>query len=193
MLSTLRAAAAVAALVVLPQFAHAGPIRWGYKATSTVQGDEGTVLSEVTGITDTAYGEYFWRDPKQFGARLPDPYPDNGLRSDIWRQQAMVTVTDELRGQSINFMVTLDYVEQYEINPDGSFEPIYEGYTGSPWPEPFVFTLGPDRYRVRAPGGDFGVSVEPGVVTPEPTTFALAALGLCAAGAARRVRNRRTA
>ena len=185
---TLRAALATVALLALPQFATAGPIQWGYRATSTVLGDEGTVLRDVTGITETAYGDYFWRDPLQFGAHLPDPNPDNSLHTDIWRQQALVTVTDELLGRSVNFMMTLDYVRQYEINPDGSLEPIYEGYTGDPWPEPLSFTLGANRYSVRSPGGEFAVSVEPGVVTPEPGTFALAGLGLCALGAVRRVR-----
>lgn len=189
----LRAALAAVALLAIPEFAAAGPIRWGYRATSTVLGDEGTVLREMSGITDTAYADYFWRDPLQFGVYLPDPNPDNPLHTDIWRQQAMVTVTDELLGRSVNFMMTLDFVRQYEIKPDGSLEPIYEGYTGDPWPDPLVFTLGADRYSVRSPGGDFAVRVEPGVVTPEPGTFALAGLGLCVLGAVRRVRKGRAA
>ena len=185
----LRAALATVALFALPQFAAAGPIQWGYRATAS----DGTVLRAVTGLTDLAWADYFWRDPLQFGVRLPDPNPDNGLRTDIWRQQALVTVTDELLGRSDNIQFTVDYVQQYEIKPDGSFEPIYEGYTGYPWPEPLVFVLGANRYNVRSPGGEFLVRVEPGVVTPEPGTFALAALGLCTLGAVRRVRKGSTA
>ncbi len=180
---TLRAALATAALFALPQFASAGPIQWGYRATAS----DGTILRDVTGITDTAYAEYFWRDPKQYGVVLPDPNPDNGLRTDIWRQQAVVTITNELLSRSDNIQFTVDYVEQYEIKPDGSFEPIYEGYFSEPR-NPIVFLLGADRYTVSSLGGDFQVRIEPGVVTPEPGTLALAGLGLFALGAARKIR-----
>jgi hypothetical protein len=190
---TLRALLATVALLALPQLAAAGPIQWGYRATSTVLGDEGTVLREMSGITETEYGDYFWRDPLQFGVYLPDQRPDNSLHTDTWSQQAMVTVTDELLGQSVNFMMTLDYVRQYEIESDGTLNPIYEGYRGDPWPDPLRFTLGANEYSVRSPGGEFLVSIEPGVATPEPGTFALGALGLCALGVVRRAKKGRSA
>lgn len=188
MFHSLRAALAVAALVAIPQFAHAGPIRWGYKAESP----DGTVLQEVRGITDLFYVDFFMPNPEQFGELIPDPFPDNGLRSIIKRTRAEVTVTDELSGQSGRFELYYDYVYQYEQYPDG-IKPIYEGYDGGPWPEYVRFTLGGNEYAARGLGGELGVTVTPGdasVATPEPASFALGAMGLGALALVRRVRRK---
>lgn len=186
MFRSLRVALVTAAVLVLPQCSEAGPIRWGFRAESP----DGTVLREVRGMTDLFYSDFFLPDPQQNGELIPDPYPDNGLTSVIRRSRANVTVFDETSGQSGAFELYYDYVYQYEVYPDG-VNPIYEGYTGGPWPDPIVLTLGGNTYAARGLGGELRVSVTPGegpVTTPEPGTFALGALGLGVLGAVRRVR-----
>ena len=188
MFHSLRAALVAAAIAALPPFAHAGPIRWGLKAESP----DGTVLREVAGLTDLVYFDFFLPSAQFSGELVPDPIPDNGLVSVVRRSRANVTIFDEPSGQSDTFELYYDYVWQYERRPDGTLDPIYEGESpGRPGPGPLLLTLGGNEYAVRSLGGDLQVRVTPGeapIATPEPGTFALGALGLCAVGAARRVR-----
>jgi hypothetical protein len=175
-----RAALAAFALLAMPQFASAGPLSWDYRAESP----DGTILRHVTGLTDLGWSDFFLPNPELHGTPIPDPHPGNSTHSDVWRSQATVIITDELSGQSGSVLLTLDFVREYEINPDGSFEPIFEGQLGSPWPDPFDLVLGGNTYSVRAPGGEMLVAVTPGPVTatPEPATLALVAFGLGAVG-----------
>lgn len=183
------AALAAFALLALPPLAAAGPIRWGYRAVSP----DGTVLSERTGITDLAWGDYFLPDPLTHGVSVPDPYPDNSIHTVIKRSEATVTITDETSGASGTAWLYTDYRWQYEIRPDGSLDPLYEGQTGGPWPQKTKLVLGGNTFMVGGPGGDFLVEVTPNPVaaTPEPGTLALAGLGLATGGLVR-VRRRRS-
>jgi hypothetical protein len=168
-------------LVTLPLVATAGPIQWGYRAEAA----DGTVLRDVTGITDAFLSDYFLMNPRQFGTKQPDPIPDNNVVTDIWRYQATVIVTDELSGDTGSLPIYVDYREQFEVKPDGSLYPIYEGETGGPfWPEPARLELGGNVYRMSTPGGEMLMRVEAGpgpVQTPEPGTLALAGFGIGAA------------
>lgn len=183
MRSSLRTALVVAALVSLPPFAAAGPIRWGFKAESP----DGTVLKEVSGMTDLYFADFFLPSAQYSGEFVPDPYPENPLHSVIRRSRANVTIFDEPSGESDTFELYYDYLWQYEVRPDGSLDPIYEG-NGSQSPEflnPVQMTLGGNGYTIRSLGGDMMVTVTPGeapIATPEPTTLALAGLGLGAIG-----------
>ena len=172
---TLRAALAAFALLALPQFASAGPIPWGYRAVDP----NGAVLAEKTGLTDLIWSDFFLPDPRTDGVVVPDPNPNDGVRSDIKRTQATVTITDELSGQTGTFWLYSDYIWEYEINADGSLEPLHEGPSGGPYPEPTNLVLGGNTYSLRAPGGEFMMQLTPGptALTPEPGTFVLAMCG----------------
>jgi len=189
MFRSLRVALVVATVIAGPSFAQAGPIQWGFKAESP----DGSVLREVTGLTELAYSDFFLPSAQFSGELVPDPMPDNGLVSVIRRSRANVTIFDEPSGQSDTFELYYDYVWQYERRPDGSLDPIFEGESpGEPsFVDPLLLTLGGNEYAVRSLGGELHVRITPGdapVATPEPGTFALGALGLCALGAVRRVR-----
>lgn len=84
-----RFACALLALLALPLGAGAGPVQWGYRAEAA----DGTVLRNVTGITDAFLSDYFLLDPRQFGTMLPDPNPGGPLKTDVWRYRATVIVT----------------------------------------------------------------------------------------------------
>lgn len=186
MLSSSRAALVVAALIALPQFAAAGPIRWGFKAESP----DGTVLKEVSGMPDLYYADFFLPSAQFEGELVPDPYPDNALVSVIRRARANVTIFDEPSGESETFELYYDYLWQYERRPDGTLDPVYEG-SGSQSPgigDTLRLTLGGNEYAIRSYGGDMIVNITPGeapIATPEPTTLALAGLGLGAIGLGR--------
>lgn len=164
---------ALAALLVAPQLAPAGPLSWGFRA----EAPDGTVLREASGITDLFYGDHFLADPRYHGTYLGSvTHPWN--RIERWETEARVTITDEASGESGAFRLWWRWVMEYEIKPDGTEYPYYEGYNSGPWTDPAVLTLGGNTYTIRGPGGDMNVTVTPAVATPEPTTLALAGVGL---------------
>ncbi len=173
-----------AALLLAPQLALAGPLTWGFRA----EAPDGTVLRDVTALSDLVYSDLFLPDPRAAGQPVSETTP--GHRFDRWKSEATVTITDGASGQSGEFQLWRGWVREYEVRADGSEELIYEGETGGPWPDAFQLTLGGNRYDVRGPGGELLVNVTPAVATPEPTTLALAAVGLTplAVRAARRRR-----
>jgi hypothetical protein len=176
------------ALVVMPALAVAGPIEWSY----TARDGKGTVVSERIGLTETAWGESFMLDPREHGVFVPDPNPNNDLRTDTWRYQATVHITDLPSGETWDVVLFRDYRMQYEWR-NGAWDPYFEGETGGPWPA-VEMVLGENTYRVSGPGGEFQVTItnNPTAATPEPGTLALAGLGLCGMGVVRRFRRSRT-
>jgi hypothetical protein len=164
---------AVAALLAAPQFAPAGPLSWGFRA----EAPDGTVLREVTGITDLFYGDHFLADPQYHGV-FKGGVSGPGYRTERWETEAQVVITDEASGESDSFRLWWRWVMEYEVRPDGSEDLYYEGYNSGPWMDPAVLTLGGNTYTIRGPGGDLSVTVTPAVATPEPATLALAGVGL---------------
>jgi hypothetical protein len=183
----MRVGFAALALVAMPALAAAGPIEWSY----TARDDKGTVLSQKTGLTETAWSDYFMLDPREHGVFVPDPNPDNDLKTDTWRYRATVHITDLPSGEAWDVVLHRDYRMQYEWR-NGAWDPYYEGETGGPWPG-VEMTLGDNTYRVSGPGGELLVTVtnNPTAATPEPGTLALAGLGLCGVGVVRRFRRSR--
>jgi hypothetical protein len=173
---TPRFALVLFAVVALPALACAGPIQWGYRA----EGPNGLVLREVSGLTELAWSDYFMPPPKQFGTKRTESSANSSLTTDIWRYEATVRVIDELSGDSGSLPIFLEYVEQYEIKPDGSLYPVFEGTHGGPfWPDAARLELGGNVYRMRMLDGEMLMHIEPGppLQSPEPGTLALAGLG----------------
>jgi hypothetical protein len=167
--------AALAALLAAPQLAPAGPLSWGFRAETP----EGVVLRDVTGLTDSYYGDHFLADPQFYGT-YQGSVIGAGFRSESWETAAWLTITDETSGVSGESRVWWRWVKEYDRRPDGSEDQIYEGYISGPWNEPARLTLGAHVYEVRGVGGDMQVSVTPfvPVAAPEPATLALAGVGL---------------
>jgi hypothetical protein len=164
---------AVAALLLTPLLAAAGPLTWGFRAETP----DGTVLREATGLTDLFYGDHFLPDP-QFSGEYIGPVSGPGYRIDRWETAAQVTITDEASGQSGGFRLWWRWLQEYEVRPNGDVDLYYEGYSSGPWMDAAVLTLGGNVYEIRGPGGDMNVAVTPAVATPEPATLALASIGL---------------
>ncbi len=164
---------ALAALLAAPQFAPAGPLTWGFRA----EGPDGTVLREVTGLTDLFHGDHFLADP-QFHGVFKGGVSGPGFRTERWETEAQVVITDEASEVSDSFRLWWRWVKEYEVRPDGTEDQFYEGYNSGPWPDPVRLTLGGNVYEISGPGGDLNVTVTPAVATPEPTTLALAGVGL---------------
>jgi len=173
---------ACAVALLTPPAATAGPIGWGFRA----EAPDGTVLRNVTGLTDLTYSDLFLPDPRTHGVPAGGPRPFEGHYSNLWESEATVTITDGASGQSGSFFLWSWWVQEYDIKPDGSEEQVYEGYGSSPWPDPVRLTLGGNVYEARGPGGELRVTVVPAVATPEPGTLALAGLGLGVIGVLRR-------
>ncbi len=163
--------------LLLPAAATAGPLSWGVRA----EAPDGTVLRDVTGLTDLAYSALFLADPRTHGVYTGgDIRPAAGHYVETWETEARVTITDEASGASGGFRLWRGWVKEFEVNPDGGAELVYEGESGGPWPDAVRLTLGGTVYAARGPGGELRVDVTPGVATPEPGTLALAGVGLVA-------------
>jgi hypothetical protein len=207
----LRAALATVALLALPQLTAAGPIEWSMRGDydNSHFGTEfylGAYLRQVgNGETDEvvhAYGQlpegllpvgagsqnYINLGVQSKQAYRLDTAPptnpalDNKVRFDVW-------VTDHASGETgyLSFMLSAFLLTGNSI--DGYNELVFGGEGGG------TLFLGENRYDVQLKTGDSesntwvyaDLTVAP-ISAPEPGTFALGALGLCALGAARRVR-----
>jgi hypothetical protein len=191
---TLRAALAAAALLALPQFASAGPLTWGYRVTHP----DGGLIAEQSGVTETTVvvGNLLSVGPQ---TGVPQPPVVGSTVIERNRAEGRVTILDEESGQSGEFGIWAEYYWQYEVMPDGSHNPIAEGYTFGPtwagsnsWEGTFHTTLGQHVYDAYStePGGLRVFVTDAPVATPEPGTLALAGLGLGAVGLVRARRRR---
>ena len=191
---TLRAAVAVAALLAVPQFASAGPLTWGYRVTAP----DGRLIAEQSGVTEitVVVGNLLSVGPH---TGVPQPPTVGSTVIERNRAEGRVTILDEESGQSGEFGIWAEYYRQYEVMPDGSHNPIAEGYTFGPtwagpnwWEGTFHATLGQHVYDAYStePGGMRVSVTDAAAATPEPCTLALAGLGLGAVGLVRSRRRR---
>ena len=106
---------AVAALLMAPSLVAAGPLTWGFRA----EAPDGTVLRDVTGLTDLAYSDLFLPDPRTHGTYAGgDIRPAEGYYSDVWETGATVTITDGRSGESGRFELWWAWTQDYDIRPD---------------------------------------------------------------------------
>ena len=107
---------------------------------------------------------------------------------------ARVTVVDLGSGQNETVRVWWSVGETWELNGDGTWEPISSWSDSGPrFTESEWLRLGHFEYLVGSDTSSLGIEVRdpgPAVATPEPATLALAGLGLAAIGVAR-VRRRK--
>lgn len=206
---TLRAALATVALLALPQISVAGPIQWEYWANFRTDGDGPLRLDAAVGPPDGSTivathlrGEFLDGGGSgsllvRLGSLLDIDVATAGPTAPPGRAQwlsdlnitdlasgesAMVTVGG--RGVYLGDALLLDRRVMLELT-DGSAAGRREVILGENRYTIQFRTLQGDDNRISYFEAD--VTVAP-VATPEPGTFALAALGLCAAGAVRRAR-----
>jgi hypothetical protein len=184
---SLRAPAVGVVLLLLPQVAAAGPLTWGYRVTDPDNGN--ALIAEQSGLTETTFlvGNLLSVGPQ---SGVPQPPDVGNTVIERNRAEGRVAIIDEASGQSSEFTIWAEYYRQYEVMPDGSHNPIAEGYTFGPtwfgqnwWEAPFRATLGENVYEAYStePGSlrVFVTDAPDGpVATPEPGTLALAGLGL---------------
>ncbi len=177
--------AAALALLAAGTPAAAGPLTFGVRFTDTA----GRVLAAQSGITDT---EFTTTNPVTVDVltSVLQPTRDAGhyvLERD--RVEGLLTITDDASGASGTVPLWMEVWRDFERKPDGSLEPLHEGFDHGPWHTPATLVLGTRQYAVTS-GDPWSLRVSvtdapASVATPEPGTLALAGLGAAALGAAR--------
>jgi hypothetical protein len=212
---SLRALLATVALCALPQFAAAGPIEWsmggighshfgpefylGAYLRSVGNGETNEVVHAYgqmpEGLLPVGAGSQNYinlgvrsKQAYRFDTAPPtDPAVDNDALFNVW-------VTDAASGETGYLSFTLSAFLLTGLPFSDSSEMVFGGDGGG------TLFLGENRYDVKLKTGDSdsstwvyaNLTVSP-INAPEPGTFALGALGLCALGAVRRVRKDRSA
>jgi hypothetical protein len=187
-----------AAVALLAGPAAAGPIEWSYKTEVSYDrdyGDRFVVTADPGRTVQTADGDVtgYW-----LFSSVANPRPLPGEYEARYGFLVNVTITDLASGASATqgfpggYSSMWAYPESEKDNPDVWRWEWEDSYFGEYW-NPWVVRLGNVEYTVRAFGGGNGMSpngemtVRPdAVATPEPTTLALAGLGLGVLGLARR-------
>ncbi len=191
--------------------ATAGPIQWSYSAEVEYSRDYGNDFllnwTNQSGTVTSGAGEYTSRDLFTTTAFPGPPRDDNGQIA--YNFTVRLTLKDIASGESAVLAYNGWYATQWDKkwtgedengNPTWDWDWIHEqSEFGKPTSWDWV-TLGGNVYTLRGEGGGMGttpngalvLSVSP-TATPEPTTLALAGIGLTALGVARRVRGRNTA
>lgn len=211
---TSRAALATAALLALPQLAGAGPIAWEMRGDidHSRLGTEFYLGTVTRPVGDGEATETFHAYGQMPEGLLPvgagsQNYINLGVQSKRGYRLGAAAPTDPALGNTVPFNV---WVTDAASGETGHLSFTLYGFllTGGPYGgnSEFVFggvgggalLLGGNRYDVQLKTGDSesntwvyaNLTVAPATATPEPGTFALAALGLGAAGVVRRVRKR---
>jgi hypothetical protein len=170
---------ATLALFLVPALATAGPIQWSFSSTGaqTVTPDgvysfTGWTNPLVSSEPGTAYLSYELLGQYSVPA-LVSPIPLDGPTL-----TTRVTITDLASGQSGWLDVPVSFYDN-EPAPEGEIDMHIPGlyrFAGG------TLDLGGNRYTLGG-GPQLSVTAEPApVATPEPTTLALAGLGLAACG-----------
>jgi hypothetical protein len=208
---TLRAALATVALLALPQFAAAGPIEWSMRGdidparvgTEFYLGAFDRLLPNNSTDVVHIYGQ-MPEGVSQVGAGSMNRISLGIQSKNGYRFDATPPLDSSLTGP-VTFNVWVTDTASGETG-HLSFEVMGDLLTGLPQNDSseLIFTgessgslvLGGNKYDLTLGTGDSDstarvyadLTVAPVAATPEPGTFALGALGLCALGAVRRVR-----
>src|SRR5262249_15332134 len=146
---------------------------------------DNTMLVNVSGLTALDYQTAILQHPLTAGVLVPTQDPLH----ETLRTQATVFVTDEPSGEFVVIPFYFDLIREYTFKADGSRELVSESME---WGQSELRLLGGNAYSITQDAGNMHVEITPNVFgTPEPGTFALAALGLGAIGL--RIRKRRPA
>jgi hypothetical protein len=191
------------ALIAAPQLAAAGPVTWNYHTEVTYAQDYGSkfvVTFAPDGTISTEPGEqsFAWLF-NSTGVSRPDP----GSYEARYEFTVAVTLTDLASGQSGTVGFDGSYSSMWMYQPEDANNPNawrweYEASNFGDFWSWRTLHLGNNQYDIRGYGGGSGtfpfgemnVDVHPTAATPEPTTLALAGLGLCGMGVARRLRKK---